>query len=166
MKIKGFAIDIDGTITIEGQGHTLDLEAVQMIRWLESLGFPVIISTGRGPNTAFSLTEYIDTCGVYVCENGGIIGKRAKTIVLGKKENAEKGLKVLKEKFNGEVVETEDYGTIEGFEDYKRATKADFWDPAASATTSVDTEIKRVEVIVFWASGENHTQLINLFGKK
>ena len=62
--------------------------------------------------------------------------------------------------------ETEDYGAIEGFESYKRVTKADFWDPVASATTSVDTRIKRVEVTISWDSGKGSTQLITLIRKK
>lgn len=102
MKVKAFATDVDGTIT-DNHHHMLNLNAVQTIRWLESLGFPVIISTGRGPHAAMTLCGYIGTCGVYSSENGGVVGQRAKTIILGNKERAEKGLKILKEKFKDEV---------------------------------------------------------------
>lgn len=71
MKIAGFIFDIDGTICdFDG---LLNLEAAHSIRWLRGLGYPVMISSGRGPWDAFYLAVYLGCNQVTICENGGIL---------------------------------------------------------------------------------------------
>jgi len=71
MKISGFVFDIDGTIC-DYDGF-LDLEAVNSMRWLRSLGYPVFLSSGRGPWDTFYLGVFIGCNPIAVCENGGIM---------------------------------------------------------------------------------------------
>jgi len=71
MKISGFVFDIDGTICdFDG---ILNLEAAHSIRWLRQLGYPVILSSGRGPWDTFYLGVFLGCNPVAVCENGGIL---------------------------------------------------------------------------------------------
>lgn len=48
----------------------------------------------------------------------------------------------------GTVVES--YGSIPGFERYKRITVINCYDPLSSATTGSDLGIKKIEVSLFW----------------
>ena len=71
MEINGFVFDIDGTICdFDG---LLNLEAAHSIRWLRQLGYPVILSSGRGPWDTFYLGVFLGCNPVAVCENGGIL---------------------------------------------------------------------------------------------
>ncbi|HXQ93415.1 MAG TPA: phosphoglycolate phosphatase [Nitrososphaerales archaeon] len=71
MDIRGFVFDIDGTIcNFDG---LLNLEAAHSIRWLRNLGYPVILSSGRGPWDTFYLGVYLGCSPVAVCENGGLL---------------------------------------------------------------------------------------------
>ena len=104
MEINTIVTDVDGTIT---DSHSrLELNAVREIRRLESMKYPVIISSGRTFCQIAALSIYIGTFGAVICENGGIVGhKNGDMYILGKKENAEKGFKVLTEKL-GDLVTT------------------------------------------------------------
>ena len=71
MDIRGFVFDIDGTICdFDG---LLNLEAAHSIRWLRNLGYPVILSSGRGPWDTYYLGVYLGCSPIAVCENGGIL---------------------------------------------------------------------------------------------
>jgi phosphoglycolate phosphatase len=71
LEIKGFVFDIDGTIcNYEG---LLNLEAAHSIRWLRKLGYPVLLSSGRGPWDTYYLGVYLGCSPVAVCENGGVL---------------------------------------------------------------------------------------------
>jgi len=71
LEIKAFVFDIDGTIcNYEG---LLSLEAAHSITWLRKLGYPVLLSSGRGPWDTFYLGVFLGCTPVAVCENGGIL---------------------------------------------------------------------------------------------
>lgn len=71
MEIRGFVFDIDGTIC--NYDGLLNLEAAHSIRWLRSLGYPVLLSSGRGPWDTFYMGVYLGCSSAAVCENGGIL---------------------------------------------------------------------------------------------
>ena len=71
-KVQVFAIDIDGTLTENGNG-TIYLPAVSKLRFLERLGFKVIFVTGRSSIEAYILSIFCGTTRVAVGENGGVI---------------------------------------------------------------------------------------------
>jgi len=95
MYVRAFAVDIDCTLT--DRGLLLDLDAVSVLRQLESKGIKVIIATGRNFSITRALVGYLGTCGLMVAENGGLVGIYPKTrIILGDPEQSKKGLEVLK----------------------------------------------------------------------
>ena len=71
MTYKAFVLDIDGTIC--DYDGILNLEAVHSIRWLRSLGYEVLLASGRGPWDTFYLEVYAGCTKVAVCENGGVL---------------------------------------------------------------------------------------------
>ena len=68
MKIKTFAVDIDGTITENGGGR-IHLEALDSLRRLTNLGHNVIFVTGRSSVEAFLLSIFGGTTKTAVGEN-------------------------------------------------------------------------------------------------
>jgi phosphoglycolate phosphatase len=71
LKYRAFVLDIDGTICdYEG---LLNLEAVHSIRWLRSLGYEVILASGRGPWDTYYLGVFLGCTKVAICENGGVL---------------------------------------------------------------------------------------------
>lgn len=71
MQLRAFAVDVDGTITEDG--GRLHLESVFILRWLQQLGYAVILVSGRGLWEMLALSIYTGCSRVVVCENGGII---------------------------------------------------------------------------------------------
>ena len=71
MQIKAFVFDIDGTIC--NYDGLLNLEAAHSISWLRNLGYPVLLSSGRGPWDTFYLGVFLGCTPVAVCENGGVL---------------------------------------------------------------------------------------------
>jgi phosphoglycolate phosphatase len=71
MEVEAFVFDIDGTIC--DYDGLLNLEAAHSIRWLRSLGYPVILSSGRGPWDTYYLGVFLGCSPVAVCENGGLL---------------------------------------------------------------------------------------------
>ncbi len=71
MDIKGFAVDVDGTITEDG--GVISLDAAYALRWLEKMGYKVILVSGRSAWEAFALSIYLGTTKVVVGENGGVV---------------------------------------------------------------------------------------------
>lgn len=70
--IRALAIDIDGTMTENGNG-IIYLPALQNLRYLEKMGFKVIYVTGRSSIEAFVLAVFGGTTRISVGENGGAI---------------------------------------------------------------------------------------------
>ncbi|MGN6613940.1 MAG: phosphoglycolate phosphatase [Candidatus Nitrosocosmicus sp.] len=100
--IKVFAIDIDGTITINGDG-AVNLNALSKLRYLVKLGHKIIFVTGRSSLEAFTLSIFGGTTKIAIGENGGVITKSPyEHILLADKEKCIMGYKLLKENF-GEI---------------------------------------------------------------
>lgn len=71
MDLKGFAIDIDGTITEDG--GVINLDAAYALRWLNKMGYKVIFVSGRSAWEVLALSVYMGTTRVAVGENGGVV---------------------------------------------------------------------------------------------
>ncbi|NWG09515.1 MAG: phosphoglycolate phosphatase [Nitrososphaerales archaeon] len=71
MEIRGFAVDVDGTITEDG--GVISLDAAYTLRWLERMGYRVILVSGRSAWEALALSIYLGTTKVVVGENGGVV---------------------------------------------------------------------------------------------
>lgn len=71
MDIKGFAVDVDGTITEDG--GVISLDAAYTLRWLEKMGYRVILVSGRSAWEAYALSAYLGITRVVVGENGGVV---------------------------------------------------------------------------------------------
>jgi len=68
---KAFVFDVDGTLCdYEGK---LNLEAAHSVRWLRSLGYEVLLASGRGPWDNYYLGVYLGCTKIAVCENGGVL---------------------------------------------------------------------------------------------
>jgi phosphoglycolate phosphatase (TIGR01487 family) len=63
--------DIDGTIC--DYDGLLNLETSHSIRWLRSLGYEVLLASGRGPWDTYYLGVFLGCTNVAVCENGGVL---------------------------------------------------------------------------------------------
>ncbi len=97
LAIKAFAVDIDGTLTENGNGMVY-LPAISKMRFLEKLGYRVFFVTGRSSVEAFVLSVFLGITRIAVGENGGVISKGfADHIVLGNKELCLKGYEILKQ---------------------------------------------------------------------
>ncbi|MEJ7642420.1 MAG: phosphoglycolate phosphatase [Candidatus Nitrosocosmicus sp.] len=98
--IKLFAIDIDGTITINGDGM-VNLEILSKLRYLIKLGYKIVYVTGRSSVEAFILSVFGGTTKVSVGENGGVITKSPTNhILLADKEKCLKGYHLLAKEFD------------------------------------------------------------------
>ncbi|MEM3092938.1 MAG: HAD hydrolase family protein, partial [Candidatus Nitrosocaldus sp.] len=71
MKVKAFAIDIDGTLT--ENGSKVHLQSLSMLRALERSGYRVLFVTGRSSIEAYILAMFLGTTRVAIGENGGVI---------------------------------------------------------------------------------------------
>lgn len=98
--IKLFAIDIDGTITINGEGM-VNLEILSKLRYLIKQGYKIVYVTGRSSVEAFILSVFGGTTKVSVGENGGVITKSPTNhILLADKEKCMKGYHLLANEFD------------------------------------------------------------------
>ena len=84
MKKKTFAVDIDGTITLNGKG-SIHLEALARLRSLNDEGHNVILVTGRSSVEGYLLSIFGGLTHMAVGENGGCItyGDKIQHKVLG-----------------------------------------------------------------------------------
>lgn len=80
MDLRGFAVDIDGTLT-EKNG-TIGLEASIALRSLKARGHEVILASGRGPWDTFALAIFLGLTRAVVAENGGVIIKSPNEVQL------------------------------------------------------------------------------------
>lgn len=71
MKVRAFAIDIDGTLT--ENGSKVHLQSLSMLRALERSGYRVLFVTGRSSIEAYILAMFLGTTRVAIGENGGVI---------------------------------------------------------------------------------------------
>ena len=69
---KTFAVDIDGTITLNGMG-TIHLEALSRLRSLKDNGHNVVLVTGRSSVEGFLLSIFGGLTHLSVGETGGCI---------------------------------------------------------------------------------------------
>jgi len=98
MKVKAFAIDIDGTLTENG-GGMLHLGSLSMLRTIEKLGYYVIFVTGRSSIEAYVLSVFAGTTKIAVGENGGVVTTSPHDHkLLADKSHSEKAYELLKAK--------------------------------------------------------------------
>ena len=86
LKKKTFAVDIDGTITLNGNG-SIHLEALARLRSLKDEGHNVILVTGRSSVEGYLLSIFGGLTHMAVGENGGCItyGDKIQHKILGNK---------------------------------------------------------------------------------
>ncbi|MDA0755870.1 MAG: phosphoglycolate phosphatase [Crenarchaeota archaeon] len=106
MKKKVLAVDIDGTITLNGFG-TIHLKALQKLRDLKNDGHHVIFVTGRSSIEAYILSIFSGLTLLGVGENGGCIthGEIMTHKLLGNKEECQNAFSYLKETLDETILE-------------------------------------------------------------
>ncbi len=106
LKKKTFAIDIDGTITLNGMGQ-IHLEALSRLRSLKEEGHNVILVTGRSSVEGYLLSIFGGLTHMAVGENGGCIsfGDEIQYKLLGNKGECIHALATIQAKLNAEVKE-------------------------------------------------------------
>lgn len=96
LNIKAFAVDIDGTLTENGNGMVY-LPAVSKMRFLEKIGYRVFFVTGRSSIEAYVLSVFLGITRVAIGENGGVVSKGPSDhTILGNKDLCLKGFEILK----------------------------------------------------------------------
>jgi phosphoglycolate phosphatase len=99
--IRFFAIDIDGTLTLNGNG-ALNLDALAKLRFLVKLGYKVIFVTGRSSQEAYILSVFGGTTPIAIGENGGVITTSpVEHKLLANKDNCLKGFNLLAKNIKG-----------------------------------------------------------------
>jgi phosphoglycolate phosphatase (TIGR01487 family) len=97
LNIKAFAVDIDGTLTENGNG-VIYLPAVSKMRFLEKIGYRVFFVTGRSSIEAYVLSVFLGITRVAIGENGGVVSKGPSDhTILGNKDLCLKGFELLKQ---------------------------------------------------------------------
>jgi phosphoglycolate phosphatase (TIGR01487 family) len=97
LNIKAFAVDIDGTLTENGNG-VIYLPAVSKMRFLEKIGYRVFFVTGRSSIEAYVLSVFLGITRVAIGENGGVVSKGPSDhTILGNKDLCLKGFEILKQ---------------------------------------------------------------------
>ena len=97
LRVKAFAVDIDGTLTENGNGM-IYLPAVSKMRFLEKIGYKVFFVTGRSSVEAYVLSVFLGITRVAIGENGGVVSKGPSDhTILGNKELCLKGYEILKD---------------------------------------------------------------------
>ena len=79
--IKLFVVDIDGTLTENGNG-IIFLPALVYLRNLQKMGFDIIYVTGRSVYEAYVLASFGGTTRLAIGENGGVIMTSPQQILL------------------------------------------------------------------------------------
>ena len=98
--VKWFAVDIDGTITINGNGM-VNLDAISKLRYLVKLGYQVVYVTGRSSIEAFALAIFGGTTQIAIGENGGVISTTPTSHkVLADIEKCRRGYDILRKEIN------------------------------------------------------------------
>ena len=103
---KTFAVDIDGTITMNGMG-TIHLEALSKLRSLRDDGHNVILVTGRSSVEGYLLAIFGGLTHLAVGENGGCItfGDKIQHRMFGNKGECIHALATIQSKLDIEIRE-------------------------------------------------------------
>ncbi len=106
LKKKTFAIDIDGTITLNGMG-TINLEALSRLRSLKNEGHNVIPVTGRSSVEGYLLSIFGGLTNLAFGENGGCItyGDKIQHKLLGNKGECIHALATIQSRLDIEIKE-------------------------------------------------------------
>ena len=106
LKKKTFAIDIDGTITLNGMG-TIHLEALSKLRSLKDDGHNVVPVTGRSSVEGYLLSIFGGLTRMAVGENGGCItyGDKIQHKLLGNKGECIHALATIQSRIDIEIKE-------------------------------------------------------------
>ena len=101
---KIFAVDIDGTITLNGMG-TIHLGALSRLRELKEEGHFIIPVTGRSSVEGYLLSIFGGLTHMAVGENGGCItfGDKIQHKLLGNKGECIHALATIQTKLDGEI---------------------------------------------------------------
>ena len=103
---KTFAVDIDGTITLNGMG-TIHLGALSKLRSLRDDGHNVVLVTGRSSIEGYLLSVFGGLTHMAVGENGGCItfGDKIQHKLLGNKGECVHALATIQSKLDSEIKE-------------------------------------------------------------
>jgi len=103
---KTFAVDIDGTITLNGMG-TIHLEALSKLRSLKDDGHNVVLVTGRSSVEGYLLSIFGGLTHLAVGENGGCItfGDKIQHKMLGNKGECVHALATIQSRLDIEIKE-------------------------------------------------------------
>ena len=106
LKKKTFAVDIDGTITLNGMG-TIHLEALSKLRSLKEAGHNVVLVTGRSSVEGYLLSVFGGLTHLAVGENGGCItfGDKIQHKLLGNKGECIHALATIQSQLDAEIKE-------------------------------------------------------------
>ena len=106
LKKKTFAVDIDGTITLNGKG-SIHLEALTRLRSLKDEGHNVILVTGRSSVEGYLLSIFGGLTHMAVGENGGCItyGDKIQHKMLGNKGECIHALATIQSRLDIEIKE-------------------------------------------------------------
>ena len=106
LKQKTFAVDIDGTITLNGMG-TIHLGALSKLRSLKDEGHNVILVTGRSSVEGYLLSVFGGLTHLAVGENGGCItsGDKIQHKLLGNKGECIHALATIQSRLDVEIKE-------------------------------------------------------------
>ena len=106
LKKKTFAVDIDGTITLNGMG-SIHLEALSKLRSLKDEGHNVILVTGRSSVEGYLLSVFGGLTHLAVGENGGCItfGDKIQHKLLGNKGECVHALATIQTRLDAEIKE-------------------------------------------------------------
>ncbi len=64
--------DLDGTLTIDRNSYILDLEAMEILRELNTMGIPICIASAADFQTVSAISKYIVNSNIFIAENGCI----------------------------------------------------------------------------------------------
>ena len=106
LKKKTFAVDIDGTITLNGKG-SIHLGALARLRSLKDEGHNVILVTGRSSVEGYLLSIFGGLTHMAVGENGGCItyGDKIQHKILGNKGECVHALATIQSRLDIEIKE-------------------------------------------------------------
>ena len=106
LKKKTFAVDIDGTITLNGMG-SIHLGALSKLRSLKDEGHNVILVTGRSSVEGYLLSIFGGLTHLAVGENGGCItfGDKIQHRLLGNKGECVHALATIQTRLDAEIKE-------------------------------------------------------------
>ena len=106
LKKKTFAVDIDGTITLNGRG-AIHLDALSKLRSLKDAGHNVVLVTGRSSVEGYLLSIFGGLTHLAVGENGGCItfGDKIQHKMHGNKGECIHAFATIQSKLNAEVKE-------------------------------------------------------------